>query len=36
MLTKEVFDYLKLEKREHVVVVGVETHICVAQTAFGM
>ncbi|KAF3394873.1 Isochorismatase domain-containing protein 2 [Talaromyces pinophilus] len=34
MLTKEAFDLLKVEKREHVVVVGVEAHICVAQTAF--
>lgn len=35
MLTNEVVDFLKLEKRDHVVVVGVEAHICVAQTAFG-
>ncbi|KAE8554619.1 hypothetical protein EYB25_003160 [Talaromyces marneffei] len=34
MLTKEVLDFLKSEKRGHVVVVGVEAHICVAQTAF--
>ncbi|EED21810.1 isochorismatase domain-containing protein 2, mitochondrial precursor, putative [Talaromyces stipitatus ATCC 10500] len=34
MMTKEVFDFLKREKRDHVVVVGVEAHICVSQTVF--
>lgn len=35
MLTDEVVGFLKSEHRDQVVVVGIEAHICVSQTAFG-
>lgn len=35
MLTPEVQQLLQQEIRKEIVIVGIETHICVAQTAFG-
>lgn len=35
MLTPEVITILEKEKRKEVVIVGIETHICVMQTAMG-
>jgi nicotinamidase-related amidase len=35
MLTPEAKQLLQQEIRKEVVLVGIETHICVAQTAFG-
>lgn len=35
MLTPEVKQLLQQEIRKDVVIVGIETHICIAQTAFG-
>jgi nicotinamidase-related amidase len=35
MLTPEIVTILKKEERKEVVIVGIETHICVMQTAMG-
>jgi nicotinamidase-related amidase len=36
MTTSEVSSFLKVQKAKNIVIVGIEAHICVAQSAMGV